>query len=54
MSEFGLPVLVRDPQFKLVFGFRLGSCDNSSGVSEVYGFPRACLSTLSLDSIAGW
>ena len=49
----GFPIPVRDPLF-----FRLvilvGSCDNSSDVSEVNGSPRACLSTLSLDSIAGW
>ena len=30
----------------------VGSCDNSSDVSEVNGSLRACLSTLSLDTIA--
>ena len=40
--------------FLFSFGISIGSCNNSSGVSEMYGFRRACLSSLSLDSIAGW
>ena len=40
----------------ILFGFEIlvGLSNNSSGVSEEYGSPRTCLSTLSLDTIAGW
>ena len=34
------------------FGILVGSCNSSSDGSEVNGSPRACLSTLSLDTIA--
>ena len=35
------------------FGILVGLFNNSSVVSEEYGSPRTCLSTLSLDTIAG-
>ena len=54
MSEYGLPRTCSWSSFLFGFGISVGSCNNSSGVSEVYGFLRACLSTFSLDSIAGW
>ena len=53
MAEYGSPYLFRILIF-WVFGILVGSCNHSSDVSEVNGSPRACLSTLSLDSIAGW
>ena len=54
MSEYSFTVPVRDPHFYFVFGISVGSCNNSYDVSEVNGSPRAGLSTLSLDSFAGW
>ena len=54
MSEYILPRTCSWSSFLFGFEISVGSSNNSSGVSEVYGFPRPCLSTLSLDSIAGW
>ena len=53
MSDY---CLLRTCSWSSFFGFGIwfGSCNHSSGISEVYGFLRACLSTFSLDSIAGW
>ena len=43
---FGILILI-------LFSVWVGLFNNSSDVSEEYGSPRTCLSTLSLDTIAG-
>ena len=52
-NDTSLTVLDRESHFYLVSGFWLVYSKNSSDVSEEYGSPRTCLSTLSLDTIAG-
>ena len=52
-NNTGLPVPVRDFSFLLGLVILVGLFNNSSYVSEEYGSLRTCLSTLSLDTIAG-
>ena len=50
-NDTGRPVLARVSHFYLGSGILVGFVNNSSDVSEAYGSPCSCLSTLSL---GGW